>query len=626
MSIYRKKLHEVLPQVEKPARYIGGEWNSSKGSQSEASIKIALAFPEVYEVGMSHLGLRILYGLLNQRKGTTAERVYAPWPDMEEKMRQEGLPLFSLESVTPIKEFDILGFTFQYELTYTNILNMLNLSGIPIKSEERTLEHPFVIAGGPTAFNPEPMSAFIDFFVLGDGEEVIIEVLDLYEQWNQEKEKSRQGFLMKVAEVPGIYVPSFYKSRYSPEGDFLETVPLMEVAPPIVTRRVVQDLNEAYFPVQWMVPYIRIVHDRIMLELFRGCTRGCRFCQAGVLYRPRRERTPEKLKDLCFQAVDHSGYDEVSLSSLSSSDYSGVEHLIEELQQQLQPRGVKVMLPSLRVDSFSVRLAQTLQEVKKSGLTFAPEAGTQRLRDIINKNVTEEDLLNTVTEAFKAGWNSIKLYFMIGLPSEKDEDLEGIVQLAKKVVQRFKETVEEKNRAGRLSITVSTSTFVPKPHTPFQWEPQISMEEVKRKQKFLKEKLKGRNLSYSWHEPEASLIEAVICRGDRRISEVIFKAWQMGCKFDSWSEKLEYQKWMQSFSLCGLNPETFACRRIDTEEALPWDHIHTGVTKKFLIREYERSMEGRTTPDCRENHCQGCGICNFEGLKDMGGSAIETSV
>lgn len=626
MNILRKKLHEILSQVEKPARYIGGEWNSSKGSQSEATIKIALAFPEVYEVGMSHLGLRILYGLLNQRKDTTAERVYAPWPDMEEKMREHGLPLFSLESVTPIKDFDIVGFTFQYELTYTNILNMLNLSGIPVKSEDRTLEHPFVIAGGPTAFNPEPMAPFIDFFVLGDGEEVILEVVDLYEQWKEDKEKRRQDFLEKVAEVPGIYVPSFYKNQYSPEGVFVKLVPLTEEAPPIVSRRVVQDLNEAFFPVQWMVPYINIVHDRILLELFRGCTRGCRFCQAGVLYRPRRERTTEKLKDLCFQAIDHSGYDEVSLSSLSSSDYSGVESLIEELQQQLKPRGVKVTLPSLRVDSFSVRLAKGLQDLKKSGLTFAPEAGTQRLRDIINKNVTEKDLLNTVTEAYKAGWDSIKLYFMIGLPTEQDEDLEGIVDLAKKVVQKFKETVEEKKRAGRLKITVSTSTFVPKPHTPFQWEPQISTEEVKRKQAFLKEKLKGRNLNYSWHEPEASFLEAVICRGDRRISEVIFKAWQMGCKFDSWSEKLEFQKWMQSFSLCGLNPETFAYRRIDTGEVLPWDHIDTGVTKKFLIGEHKRSIEGRTTPDCREHRCQGCGVCTFEGLKDMGGSVIETSV
>ncbi|MDO9574508.1 MAG: TIGR03960 family B12-binding radical SAM protein, partial [Candidatus Contubernalis sp.] len=510
--------------------------------------------------------------------------------------------------------------------TYTNVLNMLNLAGVPIKSKDRSLDDPFVIAGGPTAFNPEPMSAFIDFFVLGDGEEVILEVLDLYEQWKDAEDKTRQGFLKKVMEIPGIYVPSFYEDFYSPEGSFTKIVPLDKNVPPVVKRRIVQDLNEAFFPVHWMVPYINIVHDRVMLELFRGCTRGCRFCQAGVLYRPRRERTPEKLAEICFKAVEHSGYDEISLSSLSSSDYSGVESLIEKLQVNLKPQGVTLSLPSLRIDSFSVQLAQNLQELKRSGLTFAPEAGTQRLRDVINKNVTEEDLLNTVTEAYQAGWNSIKLYFMIGLPTEQDEDLEGIVVMAKKVVQRFRETVEEKGRWGRLKITVSTSTFVPKPHTPYQWEPQISLEEIKRKQAFFKEKLRGRNLAYSWHEPEASFLEAVICRGDRRISEVIYKAWQMGCKFDSWWEKLDFEKWKEAFSLCGLSPESFANQSFDPQEVLPWDHIDTGVSRKYLLKEYKLSREGRTTPDCRENRCQGCGVCNFEGLKDMGGSVSETTV
>ncbi len=619
----------MLPQVEKPARYTGNEWNTVSKNLSQVKIKFALAFPEVYEVGMSHLGSRILYGLLNEFEDTAAERVYAPWPDMEEKMRNAGIPLFSLESFQPVKDFDFLGFTFQYELTFTNILNMLDLAGIPLKSEDRQLSDPFVIAGGPSAFNPETMSLFIDFYVLGDGEEIILEIMEKYREWKEEGSPERRTFLKKVASIQGIYVPSFYRDCYNNYGEFIKLVPVEEEAAPVIKKRIVKNLNESYYPTSWIVPYIKIVHDRVMLEIFRGCTRGCRFCQAGILYRPIRERTPEKLKYLSGEIIAGTGYEEISLTSLSSTDYSKIESLIFNLQEFFEDKGVNITLPSLRVDSFSVKLAQNIKKFKKGGLTFAPEAGTQRLRDVINKNVSEEDLMGTVKEAFQAGWNKIKLYFMIGLPTERDEDLDGIVNLAYKILEIFKETVEDKKRRGRLKVTVSTSTFVPKPHTPFQWEPQISLEEIKRKQKYLRERLRGRNLVYNWHEPKASFLEAVLSRGDRRMSEVILKAWEMGCKFDGWDEKLNFEKWMEAFSLAGLQPEKFANQKLDTEDDLPWDHISAGVTKTFLIRQYRYSLDGITTRDCRDQRCLGCGVCDLTGIKkDLreGASADENKI
>lgn len=615
MKSLREKVMKILPEVEKPARYTGGEWNTVSKDLSQVKIKFALAFPEVYEVGMSHLGSRILYGLLNEIEDTAVERVYAPWPDMEEKMRSFGIPLFSLESFQPVKDFDFLGFTFQYELTFTNILNMLDLAGIPLKSEERKTGDPFVIAGGPSAFNPETMSLFIDFFVLGDGEEVILEIMQTYREWLSEGCSDRESFLKKAASIQGVYVPSFYRDFYNEQGEFIKLEPVIQEVPPVVKKRLVKNLNQAYYPKSWIVPYLKIVHDRVMLEIFRGCTRGCRFCQAGILYRPVRERTPEKLKKLAGEIIDRTGYEEISLTSLSSADYSNIQSLILTLQEHFEQEGINISLPSLRVDSFSVGLAKKFKRQKKSGLTFAPEAGTQRLRDVINKNISDEDLFTAVKEAFQAGWNQIKLYFMIGLPTERDEDLDGIINLAYRVLEIFKEAVEDKKRRNRLKVTVSASTFVPKPHTPFQWEPQISLEEIKRKQNYLRERLRGKNLTFDWHEPRASFLEAALSRGDRRISEVIFKAWELGCKFDGWGEKLNFEKWQKAFSLTGLQPEKYANQKLNLGSNLPWDHISTGVTKKFLITEYQYSREGIITVDCRDQRCIDCGVCSLTGIK-----------
>ena len=606
----KDKLSEVLPQVQKPARYTDNEWNAQIKDLSRVNIKVALAFPEVYELGMSHLGSRILYGLLNGYNDIAAERVFAPWPDMEERMRDKGIPLFSLESCLPIRNFDFVGFSLQYELTYTNILNMLDLAGIPLTAEERTEEDPFILAGGPGAFNPEPMADFIDFFVIGDGEEIIVEIMDKYRKWKEEGKGDRKSFLKMATSLKGVYVPSFYRDYYDRDGKFLELLPQEEGVPSIIQKARVDNLDKGYYPVEeWIVPYLDIVHDRAALEIFRGCTRGCRFCQAGILYRPVRERTPGELKEMARKVIEHTGYEEISLTSLSSSDYSRIKTLIRDLQEVLGNKGVRVTLPSLRVDSFSVKLAKIMEKQKKSGLTFAPEGGTQRLRDVINKNVREEDYLSALEEAFKEGWHQVKLYFMIGLPTEEKKDLEGIADLANLTVEKFKEIVPDKKKQGRLKITISTSTFVPKPHTPFQWEGQISLGEIKERQKLLKEKLRGKHLVYNWHNPEASFLEGVLSRGDRRVSRAIKKAWEGGCRFDSWEEHFKFDTWREAFSLVGIRPEDFNNRNIGLEESLPWDHISTGVTKKYLIKEYQNSLAGRTTPDCRDQGCMGCGVC-----------------
>lgn len=622
----KEKIFKVLPLIQKPARYTNREWNARVKDLSQVDIKFALAFPEVYELGMSHLGSRILYGLLNSFPDIAAERVFAPWPDMEEKMRDREIPLFSLESFYPLRSFDLVGFSLQYELTYTNLLNMLDLAGIPLKGEERQKEDPFILAGGPGAFNPEPMAEFVDFFVIGDGEEVILEIMDNYRWWKSNGAGSRYSFLKMVASLQGVYVPSFYQDYYDQEGRFLELKPREKGIPSSIAKARVSDLREAFYPVEdWIVPYLNITHDRAALEIFRGCTRGCRFCQAGILYRPVRERAHQELKEMARKIIDATGYEEISLTSLSSSDYSQIKKLIKDLQEVLGEKGVRVTLPSLRVDSFSVKLARIMEGQKKSSLTFAPEAGTQRLRDVINKNVREEDYMAALEEAFREGWNQVKLYFMIGLPSEKKEDLQGMVSLALATIKKFKENVSDKKRWGRLKINISTSTFVPKPHTPFQWQGQISPGEMEKRQKYLKEGLKGKHLVYNWHSPESSFLEAVLSRGDRRLSRAILEAWKRGCKFDGWEEHFNYERWKEAFYVAGLVPEYYANREISLEEKLPWDHINTGVTKAYLIKEYKKSLIGRTTPDCRVQGCMGCGVCSLEDKakkEGLGGSEV----
>lgn len=599
---------EILLKVEKPARYMGNEWNSIHKNLDEVDIRFAFCFPDVYEVGMSHLGMKILYHLLNERQDTCCERVFAPWVDMEAKMRENGIPLFSLESREPVGNFDFVGFTLQYEMSYTNIVNMLDLAGIPLWSRERGEHQPFVCAGGPCAYNPEPLADMVDFFMMGEGEEIILEVMDAYAQWKRES-GSRQEFLRRIAKIEGIYVPALYQVTYNSDGTIRETAPMEQGVPVKIRKRIIGELDRTYFPEKMVVPFTDIVHDRIMLELFRGCIRGCRFCQAGYIYRPVRERTPEKLTELAGKLVESTGYEEISLTSLSTSDYKGLEKLTGDLVKDLESKRVNLSLPSLRVDSFSLDLMEKAQKVRKSGLTFAPEAGTQRLRDVINKGVTEEDLLNSVTTAFSGGWSGVKLYFMIGLPSETMEDIEGIATLANKVVDAYMKVPREKRGKG-LTINVSTSSFVPKPFTPFQWVAQDTMQTLREKQRYLKDKIRSKFIHYSWHDPELSFLEAIFARGDRRLGQVLVRAWEKGCRFDSWGEHFHFQQWLDAFAEVGLEPDFYANRDREYEEVLPWDHIDIGVSKKFFIRENEKAQEGELTANCRMD-CSGCGAAVF---------------
>ena len=597
---------EMLQAVEKPARYTGGEWNAQPKASAAVLCRIALAMADVYEVGMSNLGLKILYEILNRRDDIAAERVYAPWLDMEEEMRRRGIPLFSLETFQEVSSFDILGFSLQYELLITNTLNMLDLAGLPLHAAERTDEQPFVIGGGPCVYNTEPIADFFDFFVLGDGEEIVVEVCDALIAWKKEgRLDGRRGFLRRAARIPGIYVPSFYAPEYDARGMFTGLRVLDEAASPQIYRRVVKDLDAAPFLEKPVVPYLGIVHDRLMLELFRGCTRGCRFCQAGMAYRPVRERRPETLEFLARTLFDSTGYNEMSLTSLSSADYSCLSPLVDGLLAGTQGERVSFSLPSLRIDSFSVDIAERLQQVRKSGLTFAPEAGTQRLRDVINKNVTEDDLLHSVRTAFEQGWKAVKLYFMMGLPTETDEDIVGIAELAQKVVDCYKEV---KGKRG-VKVTVSVSCFVPKAYTPFQWFAQVPQEEFERRQRLLKESIRDRAISFHYHDARASVLEGALSRGDRRLSAVIETAWRNGAKFDGWTDQFKDEVWKDAFRRCGVVPEFYSQRTRDLEEVLPWAHTSPGVSEDFLRREWQRAEEAALTHDCRRETCTGCGVC-----------------
>lgn len=601
-----------LSRVMKPARYTGHEWNSESKNPDEVSVNFVLAMPDVYEVGMSNLGLKILYQILNKRSDTYAQRVYAPWVDMEAEMRANGIRLYTLESKRPVAECDIVGFSLQYELSYSNVLNMLDLAGIPVLADERNEAHPLIVCGGPCAFNAEPMADFIDFFILGEAEEVIDEVAATVAAWKQSgKPDGKPGILKQLAKLPGIYVPSLYEADYLADGRVSGCVPLVAEAKKVVVKRVIQDLDQVTYATKPIVPFIEIVHDRIMLELFRGCTRGCRFCQAGVLYRPVRERKLETLINYIQELVDNTGYNEISLVSLSSADYSCLSHLITQLISRFKEQGVSVSLPSLRIDSFSIDLAKQVQQVRKSGLTFAPEAGTQRLRDVINKGVTEDNLTEAVSAAFKSGWSTIKLYFMIGLPTETDEDVAGIAALAHRVADLYKQL---KGRKG-AKVTVSVSSFVPKPHTAFQWFGQNSVEEIERKQKLLRSLIKDRSISLNWHDARTSFLEGAFSRGDRRLGKVILRAWQNGARFDGWSEHFKYDVWLKAFADEGLDPAFYASRERVLTEYLPWEHLSSGVDKSFLAREWQAAQNAAFTPDCRREVCGACGVCQGLDVK-----------
>lgn len=603
-----KQLDAILKRVQKPGRYTGGEYNSVRKDPSDVSIRYAFCFPDSYEIGMSHLGMKILYHLLNEREDTYCERVFAPWPDMEDEMKKAGLPLFSLETKTPVREFDFVGFTLQYEMCYTNVVNMLMLSDLPIYSKDRGEDCPFIYAGGSCTYNGEPVADFFDFFSIGEGEDSTMELMEEYKKWKASGE-DRRGFLKRVAQLDGFYVPSFYEVTYHEDGriaSFEKTVP---EAKDRVKKRVMEDLDHTYYPEKIIVPYIDIVHDRIMLEMFRGCIRGCRFCQAGMIYRPVREKSPEVLLSQAKALMDATGYEEMSLMSLSTSDYRKLPCFTEELLKITEQEKVSLSLPSLRVDNFSLDLMDKVQKVRRTGLTFAPEAGSQRMRDIINKGVTETDLLESARLAFSGGWTSIKLYFMIGLPYEELADCLGIADLCRKVVSEFFAVSTEKGK--RPAITASVSSFVPKPFTPFQWARQNEQEELREKQMALGEEIRSKYIKYNWHESTLSVLEGVFARGDRRLSKVIELAVKKGCKFDGWDEWFLADKWAEAFAEAGLDPK-FYRRERSYDEILPWDKIDIGVTKDFLIRENENAKRGIVTPNCREK-CSGCGASCFKG-------------
>lgn len=603
-----KKLERILPRVQKPARYVGGEYNAIQKNKNEVDTRIAFCFPDTYEIGMSNLGMRILYGVMNRMEGVWCERVFAPWGDMEEEMRKADMPLFALESGDPITNFDIVAFSVGYEMAFSTILNMLDLAGIPLHSAERTDLTPLVIAGGTAMYNAEPVADFVDIVSLGEGEDLTVELVELHRQARREG-WSKQAFLEKAARLPGVYVPSLYTVTYHEDGRVASITPTGG-APEKVTKRLVQDMDKSYFPVKTIVPSTEIVQDRVTLELFRGCIRGCRFCQAGYVYRPVRNRAEDLCARYAVESCDDSGYQEVTLSSLSTSDYPPLTKLCDDLEPFCEKRHVNLSLPSLRADNFSMDLMQRLAKGRKTGLTFAPEAGTQRLRDVINKNVTEEELLQSCRTAFAGGYSAVKLYFMLGLPTETDDDVRGIGDVAAHVMHMWRESAANKNRGIR--ITVSTSWFVPKPHTAFQWEPQISREEYERRVKLLREYMNTKTVTYNWHDSGTSFMEAVLARGDRRLGKVLETAWRKGAKLDPWEEYFSLDRYLEAFDECGLDPHFYANRTREKDELLPWSIISSGVTEDYLWRERERAVAGVTTPDCR-TQCNGCGANHMVG-------------
>jgi radical SAM family uncharacterized protein len=604
-----KDVKKLLLKVQKPGRYVGGEMNSVIKNKDEIDVRFAFCFPDTYEIGMSHLGMKILYSIFNKVPYIWCERVFAPWLDMEELMIERNIPLFALESGEAITDFDFIGFTLQYELSFTNVLNMLKLADIPIKSKDRTELKQIVVAGGPCACNPEPLADFIDIFFIGEGEEVDLEVIELYRKC-KENNKTKAEFLKEAAQIKGVYVPSLYNVDYNEDGTIKSFKPL-ENAPAVVEKRVMLNMDDSYYPDNFVVPNIEIVHDRAVSEIFRGCIRGCRFCQAGFLYRPVREKSIEVIDEQCHTICNNTGYDEVSLSSLSSSDYTEIVPLLEKLNLWSDDEKVSISLPSLRVDGFSEDILSKLNTVRKSGLTFAPEAGTQRLRDVINKNVFEDELMETCSKAFNSGWNKVKLYFMIGLPTETYEDVEGIAHLSQKVVDTFYRC-ENKPKGKGVMVTISTASFVPKPFTPFQWFPQNSRKQLMDKQLHLKETITTKKVNYNYHDADTSYIEAVFARGDRKLCKVMGKALEKGFHFDGWSDCFSLENWMEIFDECGIDPDFYACRERDFDEILPWDFLDYGLSKDFFINECKKAYEDKTTPNCRQK-CSNCGAAKYGG-------------
>lgn len=605
----KKEVEKILLNVQKPGRYTGGELNSVIKDKSKIDVRFAFCFPDVYEVGMSHLGMKILYGQFNQRDDIWCERVFAPWVDMKQEMEKHNIPLYGLESGDRLSEFDFIAFTLQYELSFTNILYMLSLGNVPLRSEDRTELFNIVCAGGPCACNPEPLADFIDLFFIGEGEEVDLEVIDLYKQCKKNGESKRE-FLIKAAQIPGVYVPSLYKVEYNSDGTIKSFTPT-ENAPAVITKRIIKNLDEVYYPENFVVPSIEIVHDRAIEEIFRGCIRGCRFCQAGFLYRPVREKSPEVIDNQCHDLCTNTGYDEVSLSSLSSSDYSKIEELLNELTKWSKDENVSISLPSLRVDGFSDEILSKLKTVRKSGLTFAPEAGTQRLRDVINKNVTEDELMSTCATAFSGGWTTIKLYFMIGLPTETLDDVAGIARLGHNVVNVYYNS-EKRVKGKSVKVTLSTASFVPKPFTPFQWFGQNTIDELKEKQQHLKESITTKKINYNYHDSSTSFVEAVFARGDRKLCKALLSAFEKGMIFDGWGDFFSLDKWLEVFEECGIDPAFYANRQRSFDEILPWDHLNYGIKKSFLIEECKRAYNNETTPNCRQK-CSNCGAAQWKG-------------